>query len=58
MLCKYKGLVKINSEHSWIDPQEDKLNTVIYDFHSIVVVEVHFIFDKEEEQSEWDHEED
>lgn len=49
MLGKYKGLVKIDCKDTCINSQKSKLNTVIYDLHSVVAVEIHFVFDVKEE---------
>jgi len=48
-LSKNKCLVKIDCENSRIDFEKIKLNAVVYDLHSIVIVQIHFILDVKEE---------
>lgn len=48
MLSKHKGLVKIDGEDSSIYPQKNKLHTVIYNLHSVMIVQIHFVFDVKE----------
>ena len=58
MLREDEGNVQIYGEDIGVDLQEFELDLVIDDLHTIVIVEVHLVFDVEKQEGDEDEEQD